>query len=574
MRRDVGTVRSSQLVTTYGVGAIVAAGSESFVVGGLDYWPDLEPDVDEPRLQRLLGVSGFVSPPSAEAGRRHGIPVARFPEWYFCVDCHALDPYRYLATRGGKSTCSECDGVIAPSRFVVACKSGHLTDFPYFRWVHWGQGVVGTQHRLTLKTEGGGSSLADVVVKCSCGRTRTMEDAFRGGELRKLGRCKGGRPWLTTRAESCDQFPRTLQRGASIVWQSDVASAISIPPWSDGAYKLLGRYWKALRAVPDDALEQVIEAMGLADGSEYTTGDLAEQARRRKGTEAGAEDAEPLKQQEYEALCRERPERSRRQDFVCEERPLASDAVAAVFGQVMCVRRLREVRALRGFTRVEPLAPGFRSLRRPSPLLSLTPTTWLPAIEVRGEGVFLRIADGPLVAWESRPSVRARAELLNGAYAAAAERRGSSADRVITARFIMLHTLAHLLIQQWSMECGYSAASLRERLYVDSTMAGLLIYTATSDSAGSLGGVVAMASADHLNRSVREAVARASWCSSDPLCLESTGQGVDSLNLAACHACGLLPETSCEERNLLLDRALIVGLAREPEVGFFSELVT
>ena len=104
-------------------------------------------------------------------------------------------------------------------------------------------------------------------------------------------------------------------------------------------------------------------------------------------------------------------------------------------------------------------------------------------------------------------------------------------------------------------------------------MCGLLIYTATSDSAGSLGGVVAQADPRALEDAVGEAVQTASWCSSDPLCAEADAAGVDSLNLAACHACVLLPEVSCEEMNLFLDRALLVGTTEEPEVGFFRELV-
>jgi hypothetical protein len=136
-----------------------------------------------------------------------------------------------------------------------------------------------------------------------------------------------------------------------------------------------------------------------------------------------------------------------------------------------------------------------------------------------------------------------------------------------------LHTLAHLLVTQWSLECGYPAASLRERVYADSAMAGILIYTATSDSAGSLGGVVGLAEPNRLESALEEMLARAAWCSSDPLCGESEGSGVDSLNLAACHACSLLPETSCEEMNLLLDRALVSDVPGAQGFGYFTSQV-
>ena len=198
---------------------------------------------------------------------------------------------------------------------------------------------------------------------------------------------------------------------------------------------------------------------------------------------------------------------------------------------------------------------------------------WLPAIEVRGEGVFLELSDKRLRAWESDPEVIRRATRVNGNYLKRTQAMGNVPNRVITPRMLLIHTLAHVLINQWSLDCGYPAASLRERLYVSDRMAGLLIYTATSDSAGSLGGVVAQAGPGRLDEALREGLSRASWCSADPLCIESDATGVDALNLAACHACTLLPEVSCEEMNLFLDRGLLVGIPTNQQLGFFSDLI-
>ena len=122
-----------------------------------------------------------------------------------------------------------------------------------------------------------------------------------------------------------------------------------------------------------------------------------------------------------------------------------------------------------------------------------------------------------------------------------------------------------------ALDAGYPAASLRERLYVGEDMRGFLVYTATTDSAGSLGGLGRAGRA----RQAREALPRpsraAGWCSADPICVETRAQGADGLNLAACHACALLPETSCEEMNILLDRALLVGTPDDPTLGFFVD---
>jgi hypothetical protein len=99
-----------------------------------------------------------------------------------------------------------------------------------------------------------------------------------------------------------------------------------------------------------------------------------------------------------------------------------------------------------------------------------------------------------------------------------------------------------------------------------------LIYTATTDSAGSLGGLISQGHQQSFEQLIRQGVGRFSWCSADPVCIESEASGADSLNLAACHSCALLPETSCEEMNMFLDRALLVGTPESPDLGYFRGL--
>jgi hypothetical protein len=236
--------------------------------------------------------------------------------------------------------------------------------------------------------------------------------------------------------------------------------------------------------------------------------------------------------------------------------------------KVMLVTRLREVRALQGFTRIVPPGGGSDDL---APLFASDPS-WRPAIEVKGEGIFITLRTDAIEAWERQKNVVARATRINARYRDRFERWGAEPDRDITPRHLLVHTLAHALIDQFALDAGYPAASLRERLYVDDEMASLLIYTATTDSAGSLGGLIAQGETTRLEQAVIGAVVRAAWCSADPVCIEAEGQGVDALNLAACHACMLLPETSCEEMNLLLDRALLVGTPEDAEIGFFASL--
>ena len=188
---------------------------------------------------------------------------------------------------------------------------------------------------------------------------------------------------------------------------------------------------------------------------------------------------------------------------------------------------------------------------------------WLPASVVQGEGIFIKFNEDALHAWESTEEVLDHIKTLQDHHDSWANRL-SRPTEVIEPRFVLLHTLAHLLINRLVFECGYGSSSLRERLYVtagkDAPMSGILIYTAAGDAEGTMGGLVRLAEPSSLGEIIVNALDEAQWCSSDPICSESAseGQGPDSLNLAACHCCSLLPETSCEKFNTLLDRSLFI----------------
>ena len=568
--RTKGEIRRSQLITTYGVGAIVAVEDESFMIAGIDRWSVGGPNLHEPRLERRLHVTGFVLPPATED--RDDIPVVRFPTWVHCPSCKSLQAHQRF-TSTFKNSCNTCGVGLIPSRFVLCCPKGHIDDFPYFGWVHAGSPPAGDKHEMTIDTGGKTASLGDIRIECTCGKDATLEGAFQRNAMGGVSKCSGRRPWLTTNDPDCDQVPRVLQRGASNVWFAVTHSAISIPPWSEGAFKVLNKGWEILRHMPEEALAPTIEGMQLAEGTPYSVSDLVNAVlqRRRGESDTDAPTDTGLRRDEYQALVNGRPEETRDQDFVCTPADDPTAGITRWFSDVMVVKRLREVRALQSFARVVPSATQGHDDQPP---LADTSPGWLPAIEVRGEGVFFDVHSAVLKEWEERAPVRARVEILDLHYRGRFEQFGGHPDRVITPRLVMIHTLAHAMITQWSLDCGYPAASLRERLYVDDEMAGFLILTATSDSAGSLGGLVGQADPDRLEVTLIEALTRCSWCSADPLCIEASAAGVDGLNLAACHACSLLPEVSCEEMNVLLDRALLIGTPDRPELGFFSEMLS
>ncbi|MFD9839764.1 DrmB family protein [[Kitasatospora] papulosa] len=592
-----GTVRRAQAITTYGVGSLIAVDHESFIVSGLDgaensWRTDEAPRIHERRLARLLDVGYFRLPPASDDDSKDGMRVRRFPLMHSCPECTELQRHRDFNPPEGRSVCSTCEVDLVPSRFVVACEAGHLGEFPYWQWVHRSteQGMTAVGQcggKLRLRSSGRTASLRSIIISCTCGKATevSMEGSFRRNALKDLGlTCRGTRPWLGASAptEDCGRPLRTLQRGSSAVWQPVLKSALSIPPWSDGRADPLAEHWEKLRkhksrAAVEGYLDAIFdeewplsldEVMTLLDAEREEDPDQETPSTFDRRYSA-------LRNKEYERLRlgNDESKHSHDEQFICET-PSGDHSVLAPLGVTgpMLVKKLREVRALKAFTRLADPDSAIESKEMP---LFESSVRWLPAMEVRGEGVFLRLDEDRIGAWEKAPAVAARVEWMRTAHQRMLDQRAGEGSQAVpspvTPRMVLLHTLAHVLIDEWSLEAGYPAASLRERLYAADNMAGVLIYTATSDSAGSLGGVVAQGEPALLERTVRSAIRRAEWCSSDPLCMETGVSGTGGANLAACHACVMLPETSCEHNNSLLDRALLIGTPEDPSVGFFGE---
>ena len=239
---------------------------------------------------------------------------------------------------------------------------------------------------------------------------------------------------------------------------------------------------------------------------------------------------------------------------------------------VVQLHRLREVMALAGFTRFEAVTPDIHGeyetdVERAA--IALEPS-WFPAVENRGEGLFLRLRNDAVDAWLARPAVRDRLDGLARGHRQWAEKR-KAARPFPGGPYVLLHTLSHLLIQSLSMQCGYPASSLRERIYAEEDRYGLLIYTGSPDAEGTLGGLVQQAR--RLDEHLTRALEGGGLCSNDPTCAEhAPGDSMSDrfLHGAACHGCALVAETSCEMRNDHLDRALVVPVLGMPDAAFFG----
>lgn len=626
-------IRRAQLVTPFGVGAMsVQVSGTSVVTAGLEHWyPEDNPDFDRSeytehdwRLEARLGISEFRLPPDFRLPRKGDdnrnvqlrVPVLRFPRWHFCLYCKRL--HLVPLTMRSEVECPDSEHADRPRKprmaqvpFVAVCAHGHLDDIPFSEWVH-------RSHKpscggpLRLKSRGAGGLEGQIVTCDACLAERSLFGIMEGH--RKNGEehttltdrlsgpddpfwCTGARPWLADPQSGCRQPMRGALRAAGNVYFPKVESSIYLPrregAVSAAMHDLLrspqvGPRWSTIH----DMVGSEATASQLRKGlhelfAPYSDDELIAAFLDLFGLGTpqpeGVPPAEPpagsndltsndeWRHPEY-LIIRETP----KDDYLSATDPGIHANLASHIGRVRSVNVLRETRALRGFTRVRDnilkLNVGKALLRRKT----LPPEEdWLPAYVVKGEGIYLELNADRLADWESRAEVQARANKLAVHFGAVASQRGIQ-PRPLSPRFIMIHTLGHLLINELVFTCGYSSASLRERLYVSEAaereMAGLLIYTAAGDSEGTMGGLVRMARQDNLRQVVESALDDARWCSTDPVCMDTgeNGQGPDSCNLAACHGCALLPETSCEEFNRFLDRGLVIGTFKNPTLGFFS----
>ncbi|MCA9640102.1 MAG: DUF1998 domain-containing protein, partial [Myxococcales bacterium] len=242
--------------------------------------------------------------------------------------------------------------------------------------------------------------------------------------------------------------------------------------------------------------------------------------------------------------------------------------------RVLLLERLREVNALLGFTRIESTSDGGGQRTRRAPIGRTSPT-WVPATQVHGEGIFVEFSEKALVDWENVPAALSQEAELRRGHRGWRARRGLDPNSDFPGiRFALLHTIAHLLIRELALDCGYNAASIRERVYADTSdgksQAGILIYTAAADSDGTLGGLVDLGKPANLGRLLRQALDRSRVCASDPLCAEHNPRTDSSLHAASCHACSFVSETSCECGNRYLDRALVVPTLQVTGAAFFT----
>jgi len=599
---EFGELRPSQIITTYGPGAVVDLEHASVLMAGIDDWIVANEEaqvVDEPRLKSMLGVQNFYRPMVESDGGFKGIPAYLFPRYMSCTRCHRLARYDQAGVFqlvGKQYRCLLFHGqgvgnnkpLAIPAPFVVVCSNGHLDDFPWSDYVHRGKPCAHPPTKLTLRHRGKTGGVDDLWVNCKCCEVgRSLADAFDEDKRTKaLGACTASQPWLgDNQAEhSCDAERQTTLRGASNLYFSRTHSALSIPDWDDPIHAALAIAERTMTKVDSEQkLKQFLEITDFRELESYDIGQVwrALQQRREQANNPTPPTPLDIRREEFQALCHSHDTRT------ASEREFETEPVSLgmpfrdYIEQVVIVRRLREVRVLAGFTRIDGGLDDYLAYDdepvekyKVQRLSKEQHFEWLPAVELRGEGIFLQLSESALRTWEAREAVQVHTKKL-----AAAHQRWL-ADRDLPdrpypgPRFVLLHSLAHMLIREVALDCGYSSTSIRERIYASADsdsqpMAGVLLYTATPDSDGSLGGLADKGNPGTLPDLLDGAFTRAELCSSDPLCGSDPGE-LGHLNGAACHACLLESETSCERANRYLDRAHVIETIAQLGTHFFD----
>ena len=568
---QLGELRPNQVITTFGPGAIVDAVKDSVTILDIPYWQQTGKKIIDGRLAAYLGVDCFYIPRTSFSG---DIPVVTFPYWHVCtqVNCGALfdarqnfDLERYL--RYGV-TCPICHRSAYPARFILICEDGHMSDFPWSYWVH--RGASGCKGSLKMYAVGNTSTLADMWVACSCGAKRSMSGATQREQFSDMA-CPGHHPFRPhVKNKRCVREVIPSQRGASNVYFAVTRSAISIPPWINPLHNLVDEHLHDIELAKELLGEEGITKIYEKYFSVYPREAFDEALARRM---SNIKEFTEIKQMEYDAITHHDDPvyASNKKHFKTEEEPLPS-YLQQYISRLIRITRLREVRVLLGFTRVDAPDPDADEQPNIVRLGKGKGERWLPAAEVNGEGIFIEFNRDTIAAWLNIDDVAKLSQRFADTYRAFCAMKGWTMTVDRNAVYVLVHTFAHLMIKQMSMISGYSSSAIRERIYVSDQMTGVLLYTGSPDKEGSLGGLVELGNIEQMTSLMRAAFQEALMCTNDPECMR--GRSLDkNSNGAACHSCCMISETACENGNRMLDRGLIVPLPGREESSYFKGLV-
>ncbi|MDU4545934.1 MAG: DUF1998 domain-containing protein [Clostridium botulinum] len=575
----LGELRPNQLITTFGPGALMDVINDSVTILDINYWKVWGKTIYDARLAAYLGVNNFKTPRTTFQG---DIPVVSFPNYHVCSksNCSNLfdlsinfsaDKYLQYGPR-----CPECGFPAYPARFIVACSDGHLDDFPWSWWVHRGENYC--KGSMKLISTGKTSSLSDIIVKCSCGATRSMSGATQSENFIGL-KCSGRHPHIPSLSKKkdgtyskCKKPVIPSQRGASNVYFPVIRSAISIPPWINPLNSLIDEHYRDILNYRTDFGD-----MGVTKIYEKYFEDKFNRAEfddaLNKRDEKIKEFTE-IKEMEYAAITHHDDllYQTNVKYFKSEEETVP-EYLKKNISRIVKVHRLREVMVLLGFMRMDSPEPEVDDAKN---IVMLSKDkmdeSWLPGVEVNGEGVFIEFNKETVQKWKNSLRISSLSSKYKTSYSDWCSSKGWTKYKDRDAEYVLLHSFAHLMIKEMAMQSGYSSSAIKERIYSSETMCGVLLYTGSSDKEGSLGGLVELGNIGSFTKILKAALENALTCTTDPECMINEPDK-NKMNGAACHSCLMISETACENGNRLLDRSLVVPLSGKEESGYFRDLV-
>jgi len=630
--KDYLPLRRGQLITTFGPGALVISPEgESAMIGALDKWfynikeirsDNLEEfEIDEPSLKTILKVNKLLQPPDFRPSYKYNgggnstfqtntdiyIPLLRFPTWHYCPVCKTLHRTK-LSNRTNWIDCCECKAMrkMIQVPFVIICKNGHIADFPWSEWVHRNED---TTCEGTMKLNfTGGATLDSLKITCSCGAERSLrgitskstslnddddnvvisELSLRLNEQKgKYYVCPGNKPWFgkDDEKESCNAYPFAVLKNSLNVYYPNTISAIYLPGGNPNVESIIDMFEKckitpSILSTAESKQNKIklVRKLCPPEISEYNDEDIElaiiyiESGERGLSTDIqnSKKAEEELRKKEFETLIKEIDSRNLKVKKEWYFGNISNNDFRSYFQLINRVTKLKETIVLFGFSRLAT-DDAFYDIEIGKKLLfkdwDSKENNWLPAYKVYGEGIFFTLNINKIKEWEEKNEVKDYfTKMLTRII------KNTKDYRFYKARNILLHTLSHIIIDELALTCGYNAASIKERLYLEEDNCGVLIYTSSGDIDGTFGGLVRMGREKNFFPIVYKAIEKAKWCSSDPVCSEigkTSGQGVNFVNGASCHSCSYLPETSCENGNLFLDRTLLI----DEKIGFFNGVI-
>ncbi len=604
-KKPSGQLRLSQLITTYGPGAIIEMPEYTGIIRGLEFWSNNKYDdstlLSEPRLtnklKTLLGKNyKLKTPPPDESAPNKpntSVKVMRFPRWFMSqqIDLDKFKGFRsrllIRETQLEKNEFLDDDKKkhnVMPVPYVMACPQGHIDDIDWRKFSHAkNSNTDGTNidcdRQLWFAVRGSGGDIKDQFVRCECGASNSIATADDINNI-ALGYCYGKQPWLgNNEQEDCGKPNRLLLKNASNVYFPQTIGAISLPEEDQKLQNQIDSVWNYIEHVETiDDLNYERKKDDVKNAlKDFSNEEVLTSIIKRKNSQD--QKSKNVKEAEIELLVKVNDQNAIDNPvnyFQAEElaRSPENNHYIDKINKIILVHKLREVVALIGFTRFEPtsvdLAGELDIGVKTAPLSK--EANWLPAIENKGEGIFIEFSQTAIENWLNNQKLIARKKELSEAYEKWCQNQHGGKKYDLDIVYIMLHSLSHMLMTTIALDCGYPTSSLKERIYsFDGIGYGILIYTGSSGSEGTLGGLIEVGR--NIEKYIKYAIESFKLCSNDPVCAQHDPTNEHEqrfLHGAACHGCLLISETSCEKRNEFLDRALVVSTIETNCSEFFE----